>query len=208
MLARRGRSRMIEELAAMSNARLSKPVRIVAACALFAVGACSAVSVEDTPPPRYSYRDGDFEYATHKGAIVTEVVGNPFGGSRQQFESRVLGYMKGQNRGKPADFVAAGGDRTLAPYKVVAAFNMPSYISPHDLCKGSASLPPPQAGAGSITLGIAFCIGDQLKSDATGRVAQLSGTDDPRLGELVRRVTEAMIPPYDGLDSGSGNTQP
>lgn len=182
--------------------------RTAVAGALLALAGCSAVTVEDAPPPRFSYTNGDFEYATHKGAIVTEVVGNPFGIARQAFQDRVLSLMKGQNRGRPADFVATGGDRTFAPYKVVAAFNMPPYISGHDLCKGSAALPPPRAGGSPLTLGMAFCIGDQLKTDAKGRAATVAGIDDPRFAQLVRGVTEAMIPTHDGLDDGDDGVEP
>jgi hypothetical protein len=44
---------------------------------------------------------------------------------------------------------------------------------------------------------MAFCYGDQLKSDARGWVYDLRRVDDPRFASLVKQVTLAMIPTGD-----------
>jgi hypothetical protein len=96
------------------------------------------VSVVEPTPPIGTYYNGDFEYATRNGAIRTEVIGTPFAVTPDALKSRVLGLMKGQNRGKPAEFVTQNGDKTDAAYKVVAAFNLRPNYGGYDLCKYSA----------------------------------------------------------------------
>jgi len=56
-------------------------IRSAATMAL-AIAGCSLVVVEYLPGPRANYFDGDFEYATHKGAIDTMIAGHPFGLSK------------------------------------------------------------------------------------------------------------------------------
>ena len=164
------------------------------ATALLALAGCTGVIVNDNPGPRASYFDGDFEYATHLGAIVTQVAGNPFDVPAETFQAAVLNQMQGHARVGSARFVAAPSEQTMAAYKVVAAFDMPAWVDGYVLCKGAASLPPPVKSPGEITLGMAFCFGDQLKSDVIGRVSGARSIDDPHFVDLVQRVTEAMIP--------------
>lgn len=174
---------------------------LAALAGVLALGGCSNIWVSDSPPPRYGYNDGDFEYANHKGAIVTQIVGNPFNVPDDQFRAAALAQMQGQNRGTPAKFVLSPSNETLAPYKVVAAFNMPANVDGYDLCKGPGALPPSPKRTGPVTLGMAFCFGDEVKSDARGSVSNLRSIDDPSFAELVRQVTLAMLPSTDGLDT-------
>ena len=170
------------------------------ATALLALAGCTGVVVNDMPGPRASYFDGDFEYATHLGAIVTQVAGNPFDIPAETFRDAVLRDMQGHARDGSGRFVAEPSNQTMAAYKIVAAFNMPPWVDGYVLCKGAASLPAPVKSPGETTLGMAFCFGDQLKSDVTGRVSGARSIDDQSFIDLVQRVTEAMIPPRE--DSG------
>jgi hypothetical protein len=177
----------------------SKTCLAVVIAALTLAG-CSDVWVDDAPPPRYSYNNGDFEYANHRGAILTQIVGNPFNIPDDQFRRAALAYMQGQNRGTPAKFVLTPSTETLPPYKVVAAFNLPADYTGYELCKGPGALPRTPKRTGPVTLAMAFCFGDEVKSDARGSVADLRGINDPRFKELVNRVTEAMLPAGDGME--------
>ena len=170
------------------------------ATAVLSLTGCTGVIVNDSPGPRASYFTGDFEYATNLGAIVTQVVGNPFDIPPETFRTAVLNLMQGHTRDGSARFVAAPTNQTILPYKVVAAFDMPPWVDGYVLCKGAASLPAPVKLPGETTLGIAFCFGDQLKSDANGSVSGARSIDDPRFVALVQRVTEAMLPARE--DSG------
>lgn len=175
----------------------------MAAVASVATG-CGMVSVQDSPGPRGSYFDGDLDYATREGAIVTIIAGNPFGGSKAQFDATVRQLMKGQNRGVPADFVAQPGARTDPLYKVVVAFDLAPGVSSRRMCESPGGLQTrPQPGR--LDMRIAFCIGDEWKSGTEGTVRGVSGLADARFGELVRQATLAMIPAQDGHEQGEGD---
>ena len=174
-----------------------------AAIALLAT-ACTGVLIEDAPglDSRASYYRGEFDYATRNGAIMTTIVGNPFAAPKPGFDARVVGLMKEQNRGVPAEFVAAHGARTDPVFSVVVAFNMAPGISPNRLCREPATV---QTAPHSrdLRMSAAFCHGDALQSDAAGVAYQLAGPDDPKFAELVRGVTNAMVP-IDTSEEGDG----
>ena len=166
----------------------------IVAFALAAAG-CSDVVIQDAPgvTSRTSYYPGEIEYATRKGAIATTVLGNPFGGPKEEFDTRVLGLMKHQNRGVPAEFVATQGDRTDQVFNVVVAFNLPANIPARRLCKDPAALST-TPHAGNLRMTAAFCHVGSLQSGTFGIANNLSGPDDPKFAELVRGVTHAMTP--------------
>ncbi|MPY71894.1 MAG: hypothetical protein GEU92_17640 [Alphaproteobacteria bacterium] len=183
-------------------------IGVAAALAGFLPG-CSGnmVTVSEDVSPAPSYYDGDFEYATRNGAIRTEVIGQPFVVTPDTLKARVLHLMDGQNRGVATKFVATNGNDTDPAFKVVAAFNLSGGYSGRDLCRGTAGLP--SRGAGTpITLDMAFCIGDQLKTEVQGRVGVVSGLDDPKFAALVRQTTLGLIPPQDGHGGDGDSANP
>lgn len=189
------------------NRRFSGTGIATALAALLSGCSGDFVAVSDHAVPAPSYFDGDFEYATRKGAIRTEVIGQPFVITPDALMARVLPLMDGQNRGRPANFVATSGEDTDPVYKVVAAFNLSGGYSGRDLCRGTAGLPL-RGPAMPATLDMAFCIGDQLKTEAQGRVGVVSGPDDPKFAALVRQTTLALIPAQDGHDGGGDDGSP
>ncbi len=173
----------------------------LAALSALALGGCQVVMVEDSPGPRTSYYDGDFEYAGHKGAVYTIVSGNPFGGSQETFSKLVRATMKNQARaGRPISFVGRQDGTTYKPYKVVVGFN-PDNRDGDDLCKSAEY---PQIKSNTTKVVMAFCFGDSLKSSSTGWVDGLKGVNDSNFTKLVKETTNAMIPSQDGHDIGEG----
>ncbi len=170
------------------------------------LGACTGmVVVQDSPGPRHAYFDGDFEYATRDGAIVTEVAGNPFAMPKQRFDDAVRRLMDGQTLGPPVTFANGPTPGKTDPhYKVVVAFNAPPGVSAFDLCRKGAATPTRGTG-GEVNMAIAFCIGDDLKSDTSGFTSSVAGSGAPRFAQLVREVTLALIPVQDGEDTGEGD---
>ena len=166
-----------------------------------AIAGCNLVFVQDTPGPRANYFDGDFEFATHKGAIVTVVAGNPFGLPKNEFDSAVRRDMTNAVTIGKAKFVAAADNETVAPFKIVVAFNTAPGISNHDLCKHGAQTPS-QANKGEINVKMAFCDGDNLKSGTAAWIAGASTTSDKRFKDLIKQAAIAMIPAQDGQEAG------
>ncbi|NKB22472.1 MAG: hypothetical protein GKS01_18460 [Alphaproteobacteria bacterium] len=177
---------------------------LISSIAVFSVlglAGCQIVMVEDSPGPRSSYFDGDFEYAGHKGAVYTIVRGNPFGGSQERFAKIVRSKMKNQARaGRPISFVGKQNKTTYKPYKIVVGFN-PGNRDGDDLCKSSDY---PQSRGSTTKVVMAFCFGDTLKSSSTGWVDGLKSINDANFTKLVKETTNAMIPSYDGHDIGEG----
>jgi hypothetical protein len=169
--------------------------------AVFLAG-CDMLIYDDLGP-NGAYSDGDFEYAIHRGAVLTRLGRNPFDISGARFRDLMLDNMRGNNRvGIPADFVTRASDRTIEIYKVVAVFNLAVGVDDSDLCQGADAVtiaPSPE----TIRLHMAFCMGDLLLSSGWGTARGITGPDDPRLATLIRRVTYAMIPKY-GLEGDDG----
>jgi hypothetical protein len=186
----------------------SATIAAVSTAALLTACAGDLVSVVEPQPPVGNYYNGDFEYATRNGAIRTEISGKPFAAAQDALDARVRTLMKHQNRGTPADFVAADGERTDPAYKVVVVFNMKRGYSGEDVCRlGASKVPTTGAGQTTVTM-ITFCFGDDMKTWAEGRVNGVSGPDDPKFAALVRQTTLSLIPAHDGQDHGGDPSRP
>jgi hypothetical protein len=113
--------------------------------------------------------------------------------------------MYGQTRGAPVTFSKSPAPGKTDPqYKVVVAFNAPPGVSAFDLCKKGANTPT-RRNDGELNMAIAFCIGDDLKSDTSGFTSSVAESGAPRFAQLVREVTLAMIPVQDAEDAGEGD---
>ena len=134
--------------------------------AVFLAG-CDMLIYDDLGP-NGAYSDGDFEYAIHRGAVLTRLGRNPFDISDARFRGLMLDNMRGNNRvGISADFATRASDRIIEIYKVVAVFNLAVGVDDGDLCWGADAAtisPTPEA----IRLHMAFCMGDLLLSSGLG----------------------------------------
>lgn len=157
----------------------------------FLVGCSQVIVYGDGNEP--AYFQGDFQYATRGGAIRTEVVGAPFEADPQKVENVVLALMSGRNFGRPVDFVATNSERTDPVYKVVVAFNVAPGYSGYTLCRSTEGLPMRESYS-PATVQMAFCFGDQPKSDVRGRVDRVTGFDDPKFAELIQQTLLSLYP--------------
>lgn len=167
--------------------------------ALTLVGCSADVLTYDAFGDRGGYYAGELDYAGRKGAIHTVIAGNPFGGDKAKFDAYVLDQMQGQNRGMSAKFVPSEGPQTDPLYKTVVAFNMPKNIDPNRMCREGANLPSQNDGS-TVHMAIAFCEGDQSKSDASGVAYRVAGLNDPKFTRLVHETTFVMIPDENQLE--------
>lgn len=177
------------------------------AAAALVVSACSGPIIYEYPGPQRAYFDGDFDYAVHKGAILTKVHGNPFAMPAEQFRDLLLAQMKDAVSGVPNDYVATRSEKTLSPYKVVAVINAPPYLSADDMCADNAETGKASPGA-DIRIDLAFCFGDEVKTEVAGRVSGVRDANDPKFREFVRSLTHHMIPAQDSEDVGEGQNVP
>lgn len=175
-----------------------------AAVASSMLSACTGIVVYEFPGPQRSYFDGDFEYATHKGAILTEVHGNPFPMPADRFRDLVLAHMKNAPSGPPVSFVARPSREILLGYKVVAVFNAAPNSDSDGMCANGAAEPRTGPGA-SVRMDLVFCLGDEVKTEVAGKITSIKGVQDPLFREFVRRVTHAIIPVGDNEDQGEGD---
>lgn len=141
----------------------------------------------------FSYFQGEFEYATHKGAIVADVGGNPFAITNDEFAALVRGHLHGATFSPDVDFVAGPSARTMPPYRVIAMFNAAPYIGPLDLCKDGTAVPT-AAVKGKTRFNLVFCYGEHLKVETAGAAWGIAGPNDPKLRKLIRQVAITLIP--------------
>lgn len=163
---------------------------------MLAATACTDIIVYEVEPPSLSYYDGNFEYATHRGAILTRIGGNPFDMPADRFRALVRDHMRGANWGGPVEFTPQAGERTLPPYKVVAMFNLKRIYDSDDLCRGIDDVETVAPSPRGLRLNMAFCLGDAAKSAAWGTARNVSGPDDPKLRALIRQVTVLLVPTF------------
>ena len=175
---------------------MKRHLRLIPLVVSLVAAGCTGVVVQDNPNPRGRYFVGDFDYAAGKGAIETIVVGNPFGGPKPAFDNHVRDLMRHQNRGVPAEFVAGQNGRTSPLYKVVVAFNLPRDFPNYNMCKSPTGMPS-QHHTGKLDIAIAFCEGDEVKSDTTGYATDVQSANDPKFAELVRYATLYMVSDFD-----------
>jgi len=168
-----------------------------------ALAGCGGVSVYDSEYGGRTYDAADLDYAHRKGAIEAVVAGDPFGGDQAAFGTRVRALMKGQNRGQPADFVAAQGPRTDPLYKTVVVFDPVPGIGADEMCRKAGKVPTRPA-SDELHMSIAFCEGDTARSAAEGYAQKVAGPDDPAFARLVRETTEVMVPDYNYLERHQG----
>jgi len=141
------------------------------------------------------YGAGQFAYAGAGRDLRVDVAGNPFGGDAQAFGHAVTDAMQGQHFGPATNFTTSPDQAARSAYRVVMLFDPPRSFNPMQLCDGTASALPTQAGQDGVSVFGAFCRGNYSLSSAKGRVAAAAGPDDPAFRQLVGRVTHALFPP-------------
>ena len=133
------------------------------------------------------------DYIVSRGAMYTEVLGNPFSAPPEALESAVTRAMSGANPGQPIRFATEleeGSGRS--PYRVVVAFNPGPGVSGYRLCLDEPG--PAGAAAGEIRVIAVFCARERQEISVRGSLPQASGPGDPALGDLLRRMTAELFP--------------
>jgi hypothetical protein len=161
---------------------------------LVLAGGLSACAVSAVDPNYVSTWDPKtVNYMAAKGAVFTQIVGNPFLASQAEFERTVTGAMAGANFGQPLRFSTQKDSGNRSPYRVVMVFNAKAGFTPQNLCDETA--PGTRQADGPIQVMAALCAGTSRETSVTARyVATSAGHQDPALKSLLRQVTQQLFP--------------
>ena len=177
----------------LDMARLAALSLLVSACA----GATTTTNVyyQKSGLPdiiRYAVSDRDF---------LTEIHGNPGGGSKEAFDSSVIAAMHGNAHGRPTNFITKPSATTREGYRMVLVFSGEPYMSTGAVCGDvdTASLMP---ASGRVEIQAAFCYREDVLSEV--HVAYPKGS--PSLESAVTQVVLSLFPLYDPtIDRGNNN---
>ncbi len=202
---------------------MTKLSHIAATAALgAALTACAAGGIIVQPPNIGSYDPEMLGYAASRGALLTQVLGNPFGLPRQEVEAAVIDSMAGGRVGSRVRFSTRVSAAQASPYRVVVLFNPAPGVQAARLCADSAqptaqptAQPAAQPAAqptAQPTGGVsdklramaAFCSNDVVVTSVAGSAAGVLGPNDPAFRSLIRGMVGELFPRRDpDLDSDS-----
>ena len=163
----------------------------LAFAACLAAGTAGASSLISYSWLSYSYSPHDIAYAGGPGELWTEVAGNPFFGTKADFDQIVTGSMYGAHFGPPTKFTTTPGPNARQIFHVRLLFNGTS-TDQGAICNG----PPqsiPGAPSGSVVLYAAFCQGNDALSFLRA-AGDFSGPKDPAFIEFMHDVTMKLFP--------------
>ncbi len=163
--------------------------------------ACAGGAVD--PPYHGTYDPSMLRYIAGKGALYTQIVGNPFSASKDKVERVVTGTMFGAHFGPDVRFSTKRDPDNTSPYSVVLLFNPAPSVTAIQLC----AAPDPQLArpaSGQTRVMLAFCASGSRESSVTGRISGVTDPDDPAFRGLIRQMTGQLFPPKNPDPNGGG----
>ena len=154
--------------------------------------ACAGGAVDS--PYTGTYDPSMLRYVAGKGALYTQIVGNPFNASKDKVESVVTGTMFGAHFGPDVRFSTKRDPDNTSPYSVVLLFNPAPSVTAIQLCAD----PDPQlatAASGQTRVMLAFCSSGYRETSVTGRISGVTDPDDAAFRALIRQMTMQLFPP-------------
>ncbi len=154
--------------------------------------ACAGGAVDS--PYTGTYDPSMLRYVAGKGALYTQIVGNPFNASKDKVESVVTGTMFGAHFGPDVRFSTKHDPDNTSPYSVVLLFNPAPNVTEIQLCAD----PDPQlamAASGQTRVMLAFCSSGYQETSVTGRISGITDPDDAAFRALIRQMTMQLFPP-------------
>lgn len=181
------------------------PTMLVRTALLAGVGFALTACADGVVGPSYTgtYDPGELRYVASKGALHTDVVGNPFGAASSAVGRAVTAAMDGANSGPPVRFTTERDPRNPSPYRVVMVLNPAPGVAEGSVCTAADA----QDGetAGTLRVIAAFCSGSDRETSVSGHLDGVAGPDDPAFAGLIRQMTAQLFPPrnpqpQDGAD--------
>ncbi len=155
------------------------------------VGACAQGTVVRNATIA-SYRPSMLSYAAGQGAMKTEIIGNPFVGSKDELDRVVTSSMTGAHFGPLLAFATSVSPQNKSPYRVVVIFNPTGGYGSGRLCSGPVDF----SGAPSepVRVAAAFCASSRPVTYTSGSVSGVDAPTDPAFRALIRQIAIVLFP--------------
>jgi hypothetical protein len=180
-----------------------KPTHLALA-SLILVAACAGSVRLTQLDVASTYDAGEFAYAAAGRDLHVVIVGNPFGGDQDAFETAVTDAMQGRHWGQATNFTTTPGDDARLSFRVVLIFDPPPGMNAARQCREEALAVQTVPADSQIELSAAFCSGDSARTRIRGRVSGAKGPQDRAFRELVGQVTNGLFPPDRGRNRSNG----
>lgn len=150
-----------------------------------AVGACAgATTITKVSYDKVGVPD-IFQYVAMDRDFLTEIHGNPSGGSKVAFDAAVIAATNGNARGRPSNFTTTPSSNARKDYRMVLVFSGDPNMSGEAACReiDAAALKPI---TGRVEVQAAFCYRDDVLSQV--HIAYSQGPSG-----LQSAVTQAIL---------------
>jgi len=165
-----------------------------AGCLLLLVGlaACGDRPTITKPYLYGRYDMNEVQWGAGGGRDFHVVVrNNPYDRPKAEVDQAVIDAIQGQITYMITNFTTTPGETARLQYRVEFFFDAPINISGRTLCNRDLGLPPPTPANGRTVILGAFCLRDQVVSEARGTVVQAQPGDanlNALFSILIRRV--------------------
>lgn len=149
-----------------------------------------------------AYRPYLYGYGAGRRDLTTLILGNPFDIDQAQLDSKVVAMLnESPTFLQPTNFTTTPGPSARPDFKAVILFNR-AIVLPNQVCRAPDRVPVADLGA-TLRLSATFCHGGYL-STVTGELQDVTGIDDPRLRDLIRKMVPLLFPPIDPTRQDDG----
>ena len=164
---------------------------------------CTPTDVVLSPTTFYgTYTPTVLNNAATTGGMLVEVVGNPFDAPKADLERSITGAMAGSHFGPRVDFVTTPPEDFRSPYRIVMVFDSEQGYTVLKLCSQTDSITP--AATESVRVHTALCAAEKPLTGVSGRVADVTGPQDPKFRRMISQITTNLLPPFNP-DRGDGD---
>ena len=176
--------------------RSLRRIAAVVACALVLLAACAGQSTIYNNMISAAYRPYEYGYGAGRRDLTTLIVGNPFDIDQAELETRLVVMLnESPTFLQPTNFTTTPGPSARPQYRAVLLFNR-QVVLPALACRAPERIPLAALGE-TMRLTATFCRRGGFLSTVTGELDGVTGIDDPRFRQLVRRMVPLLFPPID-----------
>ena len=196
-----------------STLRAGRARHVRTAAGVLLAGALAACSTATSTGPvsiAPSYDRAYIADVAERGGMPLVLRGDPFPGNNGPFAQQVATALTDAHFGPAFTVFADPAEAPDGSAKTVLVVNPKRPVNSGNVCRtgttgtpddspdggsGGSSQGSATGSAGSLDFTIAFCSANRRLSSMRGRLADVSGPEDPRIGELFRQVAIQLYPP-------------